>query len=95
MIYSSFQIKREHYEEIMKKLVGNPIHVLSLIHRIINLLPPALASLNSCNVRTEMEFVEESILKDLKVSEADLVGYSLSTGYISTHKQIKFLFSQL
>ena len=56
----------------MEKLVGNPIHVFNLIHRIVKTLLPVLASLKSCHRKTEM--VEKSILGDLKVSEADLVG---------------------
>ena len=41
----------------METLVGNPVHVVSLVYRMMRTLPRVLQSLSNCNMRTEVEFV--------------------------------------
>ena len=71
--FFGFQLKRNHYEQIMKNLVGNPLHVYSLIYRILKTLPEVITSLKQCSMRAEAERVE-NILRKVKVTEEDLVG---------------------
>ena len=61
----------------METLVGNPVHVVSLIYRMMRKLPRVLQSLTHCNRRTEVEFVTK-LMKNVEVTEDDLVGGMLS-----------------
>ena len=58
----------------MDHLVANPIHVYSVIYRIINKLPPVIAALQDCEMKEEVELVRQNILEAGEVTEADLVG---------------------
>ena len=58
----------------MDHLVANPIHVYSVIYRIINKLPPVIAALQDCEMKEEVELVRQNILEAGAVTEADLVG---------------------
>ena len=57
----------------MNNLVGNPVHVVSLVYRVRRILPGVLDSLNQCNMRREVEFVKK-VMKSINVTEDDLVG---------------------
>ena len=57
----------------MNNLVGNPVHVVSLVYRVRRILPGVLDSLNQCNMRREVEFVKR-VMKSVNVTEDDLVG---------------------
>ena len=57
----------------MNNLVGNPVHVVSLVYRVRRILPGVLDSLNQCNMRREVEFVKR-VMKSVNVTDDDLVG---------------------
>ena len=58
----------------MVQLVGNPLHVYSVIYRIIKKLPSVMAALQECQMTEEVELVRKNILEAGEVTEADLVG---------------------
>ena len=68
------QRQHDHLDNIMVHLVGNPLHVYSVIHRIIRKLPPVIAALEDCQMTEEVELVRKNILQAGEVTEADLVG---------------------
>ena len=58
----------------MVHLVGNPLHVYSVIYRIIKKLPPVISALEDCQMQEEVELVRKNILEPGEATEADLVG---------------------
>ena len=80
----------------MDLLVGNPIHVYSVIYRIIEKLPPVIAALQDCEMKEEVELVRQNILEAGDVTEGDLVGAMQSLIRIQfTYRSISQLFTLL
>ena len=59
----------------MGSLVSNPIHVYSLIYRIIKLLPGVIKSMDICDLKDEAFHIESMFFDgDDEISKFDLLG---------------------
>ena len=59
----------------MASLVSNPIHVYSLIYRIIKQLPGVIKSLDDCDLKDEAFHIESMFFDgDDEISKFDLLG---------------------
>ena len=51
------QAKHSHLDRVMTSLVANPLHVLGLVHRLVELLPGVITSLETCGLAEEARLV--------------------------------------
>ena len=51
------QAKYDHLDRVMADLVANPLHVLGLVHRMVELLPGVITSLETCDLGEEARLV--------------------------------------
>ena len=51
------QAKHAHLDRVMAALVASPLHVLGLLHRLVELLPGVITSLESCGLAEEAGLV--------------------------------------
>ena len=69
------QDKYDHLERVMGDLVANPLHVLGLFYRLVELLPGVITSLETCDLTEEARLVRGLLNggKD-RVESGDLSG---------------------
>ena len=71
---SHSQRKHGHLDAIMSSLVANPVHVVGLASRLVDLLPGAVAGLRSCGLAEEADLVTQMFLaREEAVAAPDLV----------------------
>lgn len=51
------QAKYDHLDRVMADLVASPLHVLGLVHRLVELLPGVITSLETCDLEEEARLV--------------------------------------
>ena len=67
--------KNAHMDQIMEKLVANPLHNTALLYRTVRLVPGVLESLESCQLSEEAGMVREMFTGgEFTVVEEDLSG---------------------
>ena len=81
------EAKFSHLDLVMSALVGNPLHVLGLVHRLVTLLPGVITSLETCGLAEEARLVRGMFLggRD-KMESGDL------SGAISAVTRIQFVY---